>query len=995
MRGVTRVDMTLAVLIALLLSTPALSAQVDPRGEYRTIGTAHFRVHFAPAHEALARRAAAYAETAWTQLAAELVVPDVPVELLVTDNVDVSNGFATPFPTNRITIFALPPSFVPELRHYDDWLQLVITHELAHIFHLDRARGLWALGRRIFGRNPVLLPNALLPSWVIEGLAVHYETKLTGAGRLASTEFPMLARTAALLDAVPPPDAWSLTTSRFPLGQHAYGYGSMLMHQLAGSGDKLGMGAFVESVAGHPIPFRVNRAVKASFGISVADAFAQYRDSLERTLHDVRAWSARDTVRRRTASGMTWFAAQPRWETDSTILVAVNDGEDVSGLYRAHVSAHDISLTRVDRRNSLDANVPMPGGGVVYAQLDYDDPFTLRSRLWRGVPGGDQEQIPGTTRLQLPDTRVADGAIVAVRLVAGSSELVRVAADGTVSILAASSLDTAYTEPRWHPAGHSVVALRLLRGGVQEIVVLDTIGTITHTISSQRGISAVPTFTPDGTRVVWASDQLGNHQLFIAALGDCARGCVPRALTLSPTGIGSPSVSPDGSRIAALEYSLQGARLVIVPMHEGYALNDLPRLPHSAPYAQTSRTGPVQPVTTASTPYSALRQLWPRWWMPLVGEGADGGLTYGASTSGVDILGRHAWTAQATVHPSRGDIEGSAAYRLSSLPRAGAWQPFVDVSGVQTADRFFVFDSARRNLGELNRTSRFFNAGVTFARPRVRTSSSLTIGMQLESRRYSTSPEALITRLDPLFARGRQTPGVFVAGSWGNVMRAGRAISLEDGVNVSGTVQHRWKSGNEERSSWRGTGVLRGYKAVDWGGFSRHALAARVSGGVTDRHSSTELSIGGASGALAELVPGVMVGDPSRLFPVRGFTPGVQRGSRAIAASAEYRAPLSLVARGVGLVPLFLDRISMSVFTDAGRAWCGSDVRGTPAESALCFLPGSRDGWLASVGTELSLDLGVQWDVPYRVRIGAAQPVARPGDVSRRGSIYFTLGTSF
>ena len=983
------------LLLVMLVGARALTAQVDPRGAYRTVRTEHFRVHFAPAHEALARRAAAYAETAWTQFAGELAIPDTPVELLVTDNVDVSNGFATPFPTNRITIFALPPTFVPELRHYDDWLQLVITHELAHIFHLDRTRGIWSLGRRIFGRNPVLLPNALLPSWVIEGLAVHYETKFTGSGRLASTEFPMLARAAALVDAVPPPDAWSLSTSRFPLGQHAYGYGAMLMNQLANSGDKLGMGVFVDEVAGHLIPFRLNRAVKASFGISVNGAFAQYRDSMARTLADVRVWSALDTVPRRTATGMTWFAAQPRWESDSTVLVAVNNGEDVAGLYRAHVNDADIRLTRLERRNSLDANAPASDGSVVYAQLDFEDPFTLRSTLWRGMPDGAEQPIAGTTRLQLPDVRRTDGAIVAVRLIAGSSELVRVAADGAVTVLAPATLDTAYTEPRWNPRGDAIVAVRVLRGGVQQILVLDTLGGITHTVSSERGVSSVPTFTPDGERVIWASDQLGNHQLLVANVRGCVTPCAPRALTLSATGITAPSVAPDGSRIAALEYTLQGARMVIVPMHDGYALAEVPRLPFSAPYAATSRIEPVAPVTTPSTSYSARRQLWPRWWMPLVGEGSDGGATFGASSSGVDILGRHAWAAQSTVHPSRRELEGSAVYRFSGLPRTGPWQPFFDVSGVQTWDRFFVFDSARRNLGELKRLSRFLNAGVTFSRPRVRTNASMTLGAQLETRGYATTPDTLLSRLNPLFARGRQSPGVFVSGSWGNLMRAGRAISLEDGVNITSTVQHRWNSGNEERSTWRATGVLRGYKAVDWGGFSRHAFAARVSGGVTDRNASSELSIGGASGTLAELLPGVQVGDPSRLFPVRGFEPGVQRGSRAVTAAAEYRAPLSLVARGLGLWPLFLDGVSMSVFSDAGRAWCGADVRNTPSASVLCFLPGTRDGWLASAGAELSLDLGVQWDVPYRLRLGVAQPVVRPADVSRSGSVYFTLGSAF
>ena len=75
------------------------------------------------------------------------------------------------------------------------------------------------------------------------------------------------------------------------------------------------------------------------------------------------------------------------------------------------------------------------------------------------------------------------------------------------------------------------------------------------------------------------------------------------------------------------------------------------------------------------------------------------------------------------------------------------------------------------------------------------------------------------------------------------------------------------------------------------------------------------------------------------------------------------------------------------------RAWCsGADAaRGT----ALCERPGVRDGWLASAGAELVVDLAVQYDVPYRLRIGAAAPYAGPVGVARRGAFYVTLGSLF
>src|SRR5438045_8455260 len=39
------------------------------------------------------------------------------------------------FPTRR--------SSDPALQTYDSWQRLVIVHELTHVFHLDRSRGIW------------------------------------------------------------------------------------------------------------------------------------------------------------------------------------------------------------------------------------------------------------------------------------------------------------------------------------------------------------------------------------------------------------------------------------------------------------------------------------------------------------------------------------------------------------------------------------------------------------------------------------------------------------------------------------------------------------------------------------------------------------------------------------------------------------------------------------------------------------------------------------
>src|SRR5882672_2506978 len=93
----------------LLVLASAAAAQLAPNADWRTIATLHFRVHFTPPLEAAARRAAANAEIAYAQLARELTPPRGTIDLVLSDDIDITNGYATPVPSNRIVVYANPP----------------------------------------------------------------------------------------------------------------------------------------------------------------------------------------------------------------------------------------------------------------------------------------------------------------------------------------------------------------------------------------------------------------------------------------------------------------------------------------------------------------------------------------------------------------------------------------------------------------------------------------------------------------------------------------------------------------------------------------------------------------------------------------------------------------------------------------------------------------------------------------------------------------------
>ena len=66
-------------------------------------------------------------------------------------------------------------------------------------------------------------------------------------------------------------------------------------------------------------------------------------------------------------------------------------------------------------------------------------------------------------------------------------------------------------------------------------------------------------------------------------------------------------------------------------------------------------------------------------------------------------------------------------------------------------------------------------------------------------------------------------------------------------------------------------------------------------------------------------------------------------------ASLEYRAPLLLASRGIGLLPFFLDRTSLTLFGDWGIAACASD----PLYATTCVPPPRIGMPIASAGAEL------------------------------------------
>ncbi|HLN92443.1 MAG TPA: hypothetical protein VK389_01160, partial [Thermoanaerobaculia bacterium] len=269
----------LALSAALALASASLSAQ-SPAAPWRTIETAHFRVHFPAPFEPWARRAAGAIEGIHERVTEAVGWrPNRPIEVVIGDPQATSNGMAFPFLDRpAVVLWASPPEPESGIGYWTDWMEDLVVHEVAHIVHLGRPRN---RSRGVLARlsplpiGPVLLNS---PRWLSEGYATLIEGELTGSGRPASGFRAMVLRRFAM-DGKLPGYATLSSTSGWLGGSMAYLVGSTFLEWLEAKEGKDTLPKLWRRMAsrrGGNFP----TAFRAVFGRSPSDLYDRFRAEL-------------------------------------------------------------------------------------------------------------------------------------------------------------------------------------------------------------------------------------------------------------------------------------------------------------------------------------------------------------------------------------------------------------------------------------------------------------------------------------------------------------------------------------------------------------------------------------------------------------------------------------------------------------------------------------------------------------------------------------------
>ena len=966
------------------ITVSAVAGPYDPAFSFKSIVTPHFVVHFHQGEEDLAARLARVAERVHDAVARTAThTPRHPTHVILADQNDYANGSATVVPWNAIQIDATPPTGLEAIGNTDDWLEYVFTHEYAHICHLDRSRGWARAAQALFGRTVLAFPNLSLPLWQIEGLATLVESE-DGAGRLHAGDFKEVVATGVRANRFEPLDRVNGGLVDWPDSEGWYAYGAFFHEFLVERYGRDRLEALAGRTAGR-LPYFTAGAFRDVYGKPLGLLWREFKAWSE----TLAAVETPDPATRLTRLG---FAVRtPRVGADGSVWFSAADPRRFPGLYR--VPPDRTTPERIASRFG-GSGLSVRGTVVVFDQLEIVRGAGLQSDLYAvDVASRRVRRLTRHARLVDPDLSPDSRLLVAVQVQSGSRRLVMMDAQSLLSSrtpLAARTIrftvtlgdeDDVFAAPRFSPDGRTIAVERRRRGGPSEIVAVDVaLRRVRVVAASPAGRNVTPDWSTDGSALWFASDRDGGP--FVLYRTTSLETLQEPERVLRPAGgARSPAPAADG-RVIFVGYTVDGFDLFEgVPASSRLLDGATPpgrmaRL-RAERYGATStkleeRSRAMRPyesgvgaATDNARQYRPWSTLLPHGWLPLI-DRRDGRWRLGATVTGYDVLGRHAFAADATWALNNGDVGGELAPR--SRPDWSAWyiyQRWQIAPYVAVRDRTSLFNAVTTegSIVPVAQRERQFDAGAYRAFRRVRWIQTVTGAYHAEH----------VSTVVPSLDQSVDRAGLRTAWTLVTARQYGYSISPEGGVGVGVTGEFFRPAFGSDGQADALTADGRAYLPLP----RQSVIALRLAGAASrgDGGVRRAFRLGGSDGNPAL---GIFGNDAISLL--RGFEDDVVIGTRVMLMNAELRVPIVWPQRGIGTWPIFLRSLHTTLFTDIGHAWTGS-ARWADRKTG--------------VGAELSADVVAGFGLPLTCSVGVAWGHDGAGVLRDGREIYVRVGRSF
>lgn len=912
--------------------------------------------------------------------------------VILNDKTDVTNGYATRIPYPHLMIYPVVPGPTESLADYGDWVLEFLVHEIVHILNFEPATGLAKYLRPVFGS--ILAPNLLLPQWWKEGLAVHYESKALGKGRLNSPFQDAQVRAWVQSDQLFDFDLAEINEAipTWPRGMRPYLFGSLFWADLT---EKYGpqVADQLNQQHGGRIPYFLNGATENLLDL---DYEKLYNNALKTTSEKARAQIATLEKISPTAhqefknvflySTLPSVAPSGKWMafigTDRRDRRFLKIYEKQDGLFKESRSA--VEIRNDENEISLPRHEAPDSGSIqrvswfhqknqmIYDKIDAVNSIQRLSDLY--IYNFDLKKTMRLThsgRAREASVAPSDSRIVFIDTKGGRTRLILMDLETKQSkVLLTSEIGERLSTPEFMDEDHIIFAHRQ-SPGIENLLIYSVLTQSLKELESAGNMARFPVVR--NQKLYYLSAKNGTYNVYVAPVLELDAEAAHQPLTHSLTTLTSFSVDQTDETLYFTEMTANGPQIRsltenarISPATELPKITGLFQSHYSKPVTPTSSTANakdskdtklptlgdlVLPESPTAEDYQPVSYLMPQYWIPFVATSSTtGGLVFQATTSGFDPLKKHNYAVTLSYDTLLGKLSAAGQYlntqnEIPFLILASEVNSFLGDLENTVVDQNFQF-SLLPDIWSLNRYS------------------SLQLSYRLNNRSVQ---DAQIKR---------SGPSIF--GSYVHISKGGDQISPAQGHSLyAGVTRYLPGGDNLDHHLY----LLGGSLYSDLFLPERHAWLLRLN------FSHIPEAISDIYGAQTES----FTLDSDTVAPVylmRGLNSGEIFGRSLAVLNAEYRFPISQIYAGHGTRPYFLKELWGALVVDAastqGRVLSLKESRYVRVDLDQIFL---------SYGGELHLETSLGYLFPMGFVLGYFYtPEAYDGPQSNlRLSLQFSL----
>lgn len=953
----------IAILFSLVLIwTSFTSAQkiVSPDDHFLTLKTAHFEIIFNAKQQKLGEHYARQLEKAHQFLTERFSISPEKTIVLINDNTDSTNGYATPLPYPHMVIYPVLPVTQEALGEGSDWSLELLTHEYTHILSFYPATGFMKVLKALFGT--VVAPNLLMPRWWLEGVAVYNESTVAQGGRLRSLYQEGTLRSMVHAGTLNEYDMGEINEiiPTWPASR-PYLFGSIFWAAaVEKSGTKI-MNDLTENQAGR-VPYFLESPARSYLGSNYTpfynQALADLKQRLDKQIQSLESAPLSTTKPLSVNDYIPYH--KPR------IAMAVGPSISPSGKFLAFIATDEYykKSVRIYAREPGEGNfakpIPfeavesafdeqesktldnLPTGAIqriswfhtsdkiVYDKIDRVSSFETYSDLHIfDLQTRKNKKLTKKLRAREPSVSSDDLRIVYVQLTGGQTSLATYDLTTNRSeTLFTSEFDETLSHPIFWSSDEILFAHRQ-KTGIEVLRI--------YKISTRELRTLYPEFSPSRFPIRFQNKLYfvsGKNQVFnIYETPDLETN--PRPVSHLIGGALSYTRDPLTQNFAASVMTEKGPQLQILsPLNSAKELPSIEKVfqPQTAPYTESpQQTAAATQTQLEATPYSPWSYLIPRYWIPWIGTStAHNGLIWQATTGAFDPLQRHNYSLTASYDSYLRRGSGSLNYLNNTMETS------------------------------VLLSSSYKNSFLVRPEDLISTQAySLSVLPDLFSINANLLAQAgILFEENEVFDRKYQLFGGQILLGYSNSSMTLAQVVPDEGKNI--VVGFR-----QTRDQTRGIDLS---QFVFYGNYFEshflprfHGLRLRTSGLVT----TTEVS--SFYGKISQAYPG-----SASEFLMRGYRTGQFLGRTALNANIEYQFPLFDLYRGSGTDPYFFRRVHGAIIGDHGR------VDGSAYNEKLKSYETVNTGkGFNNVGAELRLDLTLGYVLPLQFVLGYYQPLEK------------------